>query len=63
MTIREFAEDLRLDPRVAEIKIIKLPLDDSSRQSLSGSTNARVEQQVGAHFELSIVLREPGGTS
>ena len=63
VTIREFAEDLRRDPRVAEIKIIKLPLDDSSRQSLSGSTNARVEQEVGARFELSIVLREPGGTS
>ncbi len=62
VTIREFAEDLRQDPRVAEIKILKLPLDDSSRQALSGSTNARVEQQVGAQFEMSVVLREPEGT-
>lgn len=63
VTIREFAEDLRRDSRVADIKILKLPLDDSSRQSLSGSTDARVEQREGAHFEFSIVLREPGGTS
>lgn len=63
VTIREFAEDLRRDPRVAEIKILKLPLDDSSRQALSGSTNARVEQQVGAQFEFAITLREAGGAS
>jgi hypothetical protein len=60
VTIREFSEDLKRDPRVAEVKIIKLPLDDSSRQALSGSTNARVEQQVGAQFEIAVVLREPG---
>lgn len=63
VTIREFADDLRRDPRVADIKILKLPLDDSSRQALSGSTNARVEQQVGAQFEFSIVLRDVGGGS
>jgi len=63
VTIRQFAEDLRRDPRVVEAKILKLPLDDSSRQALAGSTNARVEQQVGAQFEISIVLREPGGAS
>jgi hypothetical protein len=63
VTIREFAEDLRRDPRVAESRILKLPLDDSSRQALSGSTNTRVEQQVGAQFELSVTLREPEGTA
>jgi hypothetical protein len=63
VTIRGFAEALRRDPRIAEIKILKLPLDDSSRQALSGSTNAKVEQQLGAHFELAIVLREPGDAS
>lgn len=61
--IREFADRLRRHPRVAEARILKLPLDDSSKQSLSGSTSARAEAQVGARFEIAIVLREAGDGS
>ena len=60
-TIRAFAEDLRNDPRVADARILKLPLDDSSRQNLSGTTAIRTEQQVGAKFEIAITLRASGG--
>ncbi len=60
-TIRAFAEDLRNDPRVADARILKLPLDDSSRQNLSGTTAIRSEQQVGAKFEIAITLRASGG--
>lgn len=60
-TIRDFAEQLRTDPRVTEARILKLPLDDSSRQHLAGSTATRAEQQVGAKFEIAITLRPPRG--
>lgn len=59
--IREFAATLRRHPRVAEVRILKLPLDDSSRQSLSGSTTTQAEAREGARFDLSVLLRE-GGT-
>ncbi len=59
-TIREFSESLRRQPAVAEVRILKLPLDDSSKQNLSGSTAARSEESVGARFELVIALRESG---
>jgi hypothetical protein len=59
--IREFADTLRAHPRVQEVKLLKLPLDDSSRQSLSGSTSAQAEAQVGAGFELVLLLKDAEG--
>lgn len=57
-TIREFADRLRKNPAVADVKILKLPLDENSRQTLSGSTATRTEQQATAQFELVITLRD-----
>lgn len=59
--IRSFADRLRENPAVAEVKIIKLPLDASSRQSLSGSTDVRTEERLTAQFELAVVLKDVGG--
>jgi hypothetical protein len=59
--IREFADTLRAHPRVQEVKLLKLPLDDSSRQSLTGSTSAQAEAQVGARFELVLLLKDEEG--
>jgi hypothetical protein len=56
--IREFAEQLRKNPSVAEVKILKLPLDENSRQTLSGSTSTRAEQQASAQFEIVVTLRD-----
>lgn len=60
-TIRTFAERLRENPAVDEVKVVKLPLDASSRQSLSGSTDTRTEQRLTAQFEIAVVLKETGG--
>lgn len=57
-TIRDFADRLRKNPAVADVKIIKLPLDENSRQTLSGSTATRTEQQTSAQFEINLTLRE-----
>jgi hypothetical protein len=62
-TIREFAERLRANPAVAEVRVIKYPLDDSSREVLSGSTGSRTEQKSSARFEVAVQLRDPGGGS
>jgi hypothetical protein len=57
-TIRDFADRLRKNPAVAEVKILKLPLDENSRQTLSGSTATRTEQQATAQFEIVVTLRD-----
>nr|MCU0869370.1 hypothetical protein [Burkholderiales bacterium] len=62
-TIRDFADELRRKPAVADVKIVRLPLDASSRQSLAGSTSTRTEQTLTAQFELAVTLKDgfPGG--
>jgi hypothetical protein len=45
---------------VADVRILKMPLDDSSKQNLSGSTATRSENTVGAQFEIVFVLRDGG---
>lgn len=62
-TIRDFADRLRKNPAVADVKIVKLPLDENSRQTLSGSTATRTEQQTSAQFEINVTLREGPRTS
>jgi hypothetical protein len=57
-TIRDFADRLRKNPAVADVKIVKLPLDENSRQTLSGSTATRTEQQTSAQFEINVTLQE-----
>lgn len=62
-TIREFADRLRANPAVAEVRVIKYPLDDSSREVLSGSTGSRAEQKATARFEVAVELRNTGAGS
>lgn len=62
-TIRDFADRLRKNPAIADVKIIKLPLDENSRQTLSGSTATRTEQQTTAQFEINVTLREGARTA
>ncbi|MBI1395644.1 MAG: hypothetical protein GC151_06655 [Betaproteobacteria bacterium] len=59
-TIREFADELRRVPGVTETRIVKLPLDDSSKQSLSGTTSTQTRAAVGAQFEIIVGFREVG---
>lgn len=59
--IRAFADRLRRDPLVADVRIVKLPLDASSRQSLTGSTATATEQRQSALFEIAITFKaQPG---
>jgi hypothetical protein len=60
-TIRAFVERLRSDPGVAEVKVLRWPLDASSKQTLSGSTTSRAEQVLSAPFEISMVLKPVPG--
>lgn len=60
-TIRQFAERLRANPAVAQVRVVKYPLDDSSQQVLSGSTGARSERKSAALFELAVQMRQAGG--
>lgn len=62
-TIRDFADRLRKNPAIADVKIVKLPLDENSRQTLSGSTATRTEQQTSAQFEINVTLREGARTA
>lgn len=60
-TLRLFAERLRANPAVAEVRVVKYPLDDSSKQVLSGSTGARAERTAPASFEIFMRMRLAGG--
>jgi hypothetical protein len=63
-TIRTFVERLRNDPVIAEVRVVRWPLDASSKQTLSGSTSARSEQVLSAPFEIAVLLKPlPGGGS
>lgn len=60
-TIRLFTEQLRASPAVADVRVVKYPLDDSSQQVLSGSTSARAERKASSVFEVLVRMREGGG--
>jgi len=62
-TVRDFADRLRKNPAIAEVKVIKLPLDENSRQTLTGTTATRAEQQTVAQFEVAVTLRDAARTS
>jgi hypothetical protein len=60
-TINGFADRLRDEPDVSEVKVVKLPLNVNPALSLSGNTLDNPEQQGGtAEFKLVLVLK---GTS
>lgn len=57
-TINSFADRLRDEPAVSEVKVVKLPLNVNPALSLSGNTLDNPEQQGGtADFKLVLVLK------
>jgi hypothetical protein len=56
-TINRFAETLLQQPQVAEVKILKLPLNISPGLALSGNTTDSRDQAGRAEFKLLLVLK------
>lgn len=56
-TINAFAGRLASDPAVAEVRVMKLPLNISPALALSGNTLDSREQSGGADFRLLLVLK------
>jgi hypothetical protein len=57
--IRLFARQLEDDPRVAQVEIIRLPLDLDPNAGLNGSTASQQAAQ-SAPFEIALVLHQEG---
>ena len=56
-SINRFAATLSARPEVAEVRVLKLPLDINPSLSLSGNTTENREQAGRAEFKLIIVLK------
>ena len=57
--IRLFARQLEDDPRVAQVEIVRLPLDLDPNAGLNGSTASQQAAQ-SAPFEIALVLHQGG---
>ena len=56
-TITRFADTIAQQPGVAEVKVVKLPLDINPGQTLAGNTTEASEQAGKAEFKLLLVLK------
>jgi len=56
-TINAFAKRLAADPAVAEVRVMKLPLNINPTLALSGNTLDSREQSGSAEFRLLLVLK------
>jgi hypothetical protein len=56
-SINGVAERLARDPAVAEVKVIKLPLNVNSELALSGNTRDAADQNGTADFKIQLVLK------
>jgi hypothetical protein len=56
-TINDFAARLGKDPRVAEVRVVKLPLNVNPGQPLAGNTLDSPDQNATADFKLVLVLK------
>ena len=56
-TINRFADQLREDPEVSEVRVMKLPLNVNPALALSGNTLDNPEQHGTAEFTLLLVLK------
>ena len=56
-TINDFAARLGKDPRVQEVRVIKLPLNVNPTQPLAGNTLDSPDQNTAADFKLVLVLK------
>jgi hypothetical protein len=59
-TINGFADRLRDEPEVADVRVVKLPLNVNPALSLSGNTLDNPEQGGTADFKLLLVLKAAG---
>ncbi|KPK35285.1 MAG: hypothetical protein AMJ66_01640 [Betaproteobacteria bacterium SG8_40] len=59
--IRLFTRQLAADPRVAQVEVIRLPLDLDPNAGLNGSTASQQTSQ-SAPFAIALVLHQDGGT-
>jgi hypothetical protein len=57
VTINGFADRLRDEPEVSEVRVVKLPLNVNPALSLSGNTLDNPEQGGTADFKLLVVLK------
>ncbi len=57
--IRLFTRQLAADPRVAQVEVIRLPLDLDPNAGLNGSTASQQTSQ-SAPFEIALVLHQSG---
>ncbi len=55
--INDFAERIEKDPAVAEVRVVKLPLDVNPTLQLSGNTLDSPDQTATADFKLLIVFK------
>ena len=55
--IRRFTRELESDPRVAQVEIIRLPLDLDPNAGLNGSTASEQAEQA-APFEIALILHQ-----
>ena len=55
--ISRFADVLRHDPAVAEVRVVSLPLNVSPSMALSGSTTDNADRPTAAPFRLHFVLK------
>ena len=57
-SVETFTENLRKNKQVAQVTILRLPVNTSSHVSLEGSTLDNNSQQVDpARFELKLILK------
>jgi hypothetical protein len=56
-SINRLAERLARDPAVAEVKVIKLPLNVNPDLALSGNTRSAAEQSGTADFKIALTLK------
>jgi hypothetical protein len=56
--INRFAETLSQQPEVAEVRVVKLPLNINPSLTLSGNTTESLEQTGKAEFKLLLVLKQ-----
>lgn len=57
--ISAFADGLRKEPAIADVRIVALPLNVSPTMALSGSTSEAVERATNAPFRLNVAFK-PG---
>ena len=56
--INRFADTLSQQPEVAEVRVVKMPLNINPSLTLSGNTTENLEQTGKAEFKLLLVMKQ-----